>query len=108
MASAIAMARLRKHRVEVVDERTAQSTTWANPNGTLTTKSYAAPIRFKRGGAWVDVDTTLHATSGGVAPEAQPQGLTLARGGENSTLAAVGTGARRVAVGWRAHCPSPG
>jgi RHS repeat-associated protein len=108
LASAIATARLRGRKVEVLDERTDRSTTWANPRGTLTTDSYAAPVRFRRGGAWVNVDTTLRAASGGaVAPKAQPQGLVLAPGGRKASLAAEGTGAHRVAVGWKGTLPRP-
>ena len=59
-ASALATARLRRRKVEILDQLTPRTTTWANPNGSLTTRSYAAPIRFKRAGRWVDVDTTLH------------------------------------------------
>ncbi|MEU2620945.1 DNRLRE domain-containing protein [Streptomyces sp. NPDC007157] len=107
-ASALATARLRKRKVEILDQLTAKTTTWANPNGSLTTRSYAAPIRFKRAGQWVDVDTTLHMTAGGsVAPKAQSNGLVLAPGGKNAVLAGMGSGKHRVAVGWKGTLPKP-
>lgn len=108
VASAIATARLRKRKVEILDELTAQTTTWANPNGSLTTNSYAAPVRFKRNKAWVDVNTTLQvAADGTVAPKAQPDGLRLADGGKNAVLAVQGTGRHKVAVGWKGTLPKP-
>lgn len=107
-ASAFATARLRKRKVEILDQLTTRTTTWANPNGSLTTRSYAAPIRFKRAGKWVDVDTTLHTDAeGSVAPKAQPNGLVLAPGGKNAVLADMGSGRHRVAVGWKGTLPKP-
>ncbi|WP_158711578.1 RHS repeat-associated core domain-containing protein [Streptomyces xylophagus] len=107
-ASAFATARLRKRKVEILDQLTDKTTTWANPNGSLTTRSYAAPIRFKRAGKWVDVDTTLHMNAdGAVTPKAQPNGLVLAPGGKNAVLAGMGSGKHRVAVGWKGTLPKP-
>ncbi|MEV6209571.1 RHS repeat-associated core domain-containing protein [Kitasatospora sp. NPDC051914] len=106
--SAIATARLRKARVEVLGEAAEQSRTWANPNGTLTTESYALPIRFKRDGQWVDVDTTLKAGSdGSVAPRGHAKGLKLAGGGKDAILAVQGNGVHQVSVGWKGNLPKP-
>ncbi|WP_441249709.1 DNRLRE domain-containing protein [Kitasatospora sp. McL0602] len=108
LPSALATARLRKAKVEVLDRATGQSRTWANPDGTLTTDAYAAPQRVKQSGQWVDVDTTLTAAAdGSVAPKAHDRGLKLAGGGKDTTLAAVGSGDRQVAVGWHGTLPKP-
>ncbi len=108
VVSAIASARQRKVKVEVLGEASAQTTTWANPNGTLTTDSYAAPIRFRRGGQWVDVETTLQAGADGtVAPKAHANGLKLTGGGKDVTLAAEGAGNHQVSVGWQGSLPKP-
>src|SRR3954464_4427968 len=46
--------------VEVLAGRTAESQTFANPDGTFTTKSYSGPVRAQDAkGAWHDIDTTL-------------------------------------------------
>ncbi|GAA0659469.1 hypothetical protein GCM10010193_07930 [Kitasatospora atroaurantiaca] len=108
LASAIATARLRKAKVEVLGAGTEQTKTWANPDGTLTTDSYALPFRFKRDGQWVDVDTTLQAApDGSVAPKGHTKGLKLAGGGKNPTLAAEGAGAHQIAIGWQGNLPKP-
>ncbi|MER5790382.1 RHS repeat-associated core domain-containing protein [Streptomyces sp. NPDC001980] len=44
---------------------------------------------------------------GSVAPKAQPNGLVLAPGGKNAVLADMGSGKRRVAVGWKGTLPKP-
>ncbi|MER7752134.1 RHS repeat-associated core domain-containing protein [Kitasatospora sp. NPDC097643] len=108
LASAIATARLRNVQVEVLGEATEQTKTWVNPDGSLTTDSYAVPFRFKRDGQWVEVDTTLRAgPDGTVAPKGHAEGLKLAGGGKDVTLAAEGEGAQQVAVGWRGELPKP-
>ncbi|KJY24863.1 hypothetical protein, partial [Streptomyces sp. NRRL S-495] len=55
-ASALLAAKLRGSRVEVLGTRSETATTWANPDGTLTTDTAAGPVRFRRGADWVDVD----------------------------------------------------
>jgi RHS repeat-associated protein len=44
---------------ELVDKRTANSTTFRNKDGSYTTKRYQAPKFFKKSGAWTSIDTTL-------------------------------------------------
>ncbi|MER7753316.1 DNRLRE domain-containing protein [Kitasatospora sp. NPDC097643] len=106
--SAIATARLHKAKVEVLDQGTEQTKTWANPDGTLTTDSYALPFRFKRDGKWVDVDTSLQeAADHSVTPKGHVRGLKLAGGGHNPTLAAQGDGDRQVSIGWQGDLPKP-
>ncbi|MFF3072160.1 DNRLRE domain-containing protein [Kitasatospora sp. NPDC057904] len=106
--SAIATARLRNAKVEVLDQGTEQTKTWANPDGTLTTDSYALPFRFKRDGQWVAVDTSLQeAPDHSVAPKGHVRGLKLAGGGHNVTLAAQGEGDHRVSIGWQGDLPKP-
>ncbi|MFE9929614.1 hypothetical protein [Streptomyces sp. NPDC005533] len=83
LARARAAARTAGHRVEAVSERSETSTTWVNPNGTLTTEVAAGPIRFydQQAHAWRAVDVTLgHAPDGSVVSKAHPQGLKLAAG----------------------------
>jgi RHS repeat-associated protein len=44
---------------ELVDQRTATSSTFRNEDGTLTTKRFATPQFFKKEGKWKTIDTTL-------------------------------------------------
>ncbi|MFI8085418.1 DNRLRE domain-containing protein [Kitasatospora sp. NPDC086009] len=80
-ASALLAARLNGHRVEVTGARTATTTLWADPAGTLTQDTATGPVRVKVGDAWVPVDTTLVETPDGkVAPKVHPEGLTFTGG----------------------------
>ncbi|MEU7510957.1 DNRLRE domain-containing protein [Streptomyces sp. NPDC042898] len=79
-ASAVLMARLQNRRIEVTGERTEATTSWANPDGSMSLESYTGPYRFKDDdGTWRKVDPTLvEAVGGGVRAAAHPLGLTLA------------------------------
>ncbi|MGH1551201.1 hypothetical protein ACRAWF_00090 [Streptomyces sp. L7] len=62
--AALLMARLRNRKIEVLSERTADSTTYALPSGELQTSTYAGPIRQQvAGGTWRDIDTPCRARS---------------------------------------------
>lgn len=82
VASAQLTARVRGQRVEVLADRTEDSTTFANPDGSFTSESFLAPVRVKDATAeqgWKDVDLTLTRRSdGSVAPVRHPQDLALA------------------------------
>lgn len=58
--SAVVQARATGKPVEITQERSEASTTWANPDGTLTTTQYGAPVRYQDDqGQWQSLDTTL-------------------------------------------------
>lgn len=53
LPSAVVPARATGGREEVTAERPESSTTWVNPDGTVTTTQHAVPVRFQDGeGAW--------------------------------------------------------
>jgi RHS repeat-associated protein len=81
VVSAAVSARAQGSRVEVESLRTETSTTWSNPEGTLTTEAHGAPIRFKDStGRWRPVDLTWRKNADGtVAPTGHPMGLALGR-----------------------------
>ena len=81
VVSAAVSARAQGSRVEVESMRTETSTTWSNPDGTMTTEAHAAPIRFKNAaGAWQTIDLTLQkAADGTVAPRSHQRGLRLGK-----------------------------
>ncbi|MFJ3786319.1 DNRLRE domain-containing protein [Streptomyces sp. NPDC090093] len=80
LVSARLTARLSGKRVEALSERTESSTTWANPDGTMTTDAASGPVRFrdKTTGAWRNVDVDLAKSSdGSVVAKDHPLGLKL-------------------------------
>ncbi|WP_031071503.1 DNRLRE domain-containing protein [Streptomyces sp. NRRL WC-3742] len=126
IAAARAAARKDGKRVEAVSERSEVSTTWANPDGTLTTELAAGPVRFLRDGAWTDVDLTLRRNAdGSVAPVGHPHGMKLAAPGgkrprtlaesqaataaaePSRTLVSLGSGEDELALEWRGGLPQP-
>lgn len=79
-ASALLMARLQDRRIEVTGERTESTTSWANPDGSMSLDTYTGPVRFKDDNAtWRTVDPSLvEAPGGGVRAVAHPLDLALA------------------------------
>lgn len=77
--SAGVSARAQGSRVEVESLRTETSSTWINPDGTLTSEVHAAPVRFKdTSGRWQDIDLSLvKGTDGSVAPRSHAHDLEL-------------------------------
>ncbi|MBT2439615.1 DNRLRE domain-containing protein [Streptomyces sp. ISL-36] len=80
LLSAQVAARLSGKPMEALAERTESSTTWANPDGTVTTDAASGPIRFrdKVTGAWRNVDVNLmKSADGSVVARDHPLGLRL-------------------------------
>jgi large repetitive protein len=122
LLSARVAARAQGSRVLVESERAATSTTWVNPDGSLTTEQHAGPIRFRgAGGAWQDVDLTLaEQADGTVAPKAHPGKLRLKGATKSASHAAASTtendvvsadegkgGTRGVALAWKGKLAKP-
>ena len=106
---AVAEARRTGKRVEVVSSRTENTTTYANPDATLTTDVAAGPVRVAKGKDLVPVDATLVSVNGKVIPRA-------AKGETRCRAAAVPPrrswrrwGQGRSASAWagRGHCRCP-
>ncbi|MEU8226186.1 RHS repeat-associated core domain-containing protein [Kribbella sp. NPDC048915] len=98
LVSAVVSARAQGSKVEVLALRTETTTTWANPDGTMTTELNAGDIRFKDpSGKWRDIDLTLQeGQDGTVAPRGHKYGLQLGKrngaAGQPFALSASGTG----------------
>ncbi|MFJ2510924.1 DNRLRE domain-containing protein [Streptomyces griseoviridis] len=118
--SARVAARLSGSRIEALSERTEESTTWANKDGSLTTELSAGPVRFERDGKWVDVDVRLRESSSGVEPLAHPEGLRLAgetgapatslkaaRAAKATDLVTLGEGEQQITLQWKGGLPKP-
>ncbi|MGW3647093.1 DNRLRE domain-containing protein [Streptomyces sp. NPDC000878] len=105
-ASAVLMARLQHRRIEVLSARTADSTTYALPDGQLQTQAYAGPVRTKVDGVWKDIDTSLSDTGADLTPAAVPADVAVSDGGDTH-LASVSKGKQSFGLGWAAKLPAP-
>lgn len=121
---ALVAAQAGEREVEILDRRTETSTTWANPDGTLTTRQAAGPIRMIRDGKWVDVDVDFtRDADGSVRSKAHPEGLRLAGPGGTKArsaraaadapasaardLISLGDGDQQLALQWKGGLPAP-
>lgn len=98
--SARLQASITNHRILVISELSETSTTWVNPDGTLTTDSFGSPVRVRDDSGefgWRDLDFTLYfddlgfvraksgdydlrISGGGTASEVQSSGLVSVSG----------------------------
>lgn len=105
-ASALLMAHLQDRKIEVLSERTADSTTYALPSGELETAAYAGPVRVKQAGAWKDIDTALSDTGPDLTPAAAAAEIAVSDGGDTD-LASVTKGTESFGLGWQDKLPTP-
>lgn len=105
-ASAVLMARLQNRRIEVLSERAADSTTWALPSGSLQSEVFPGPIRVKRDGDWLPVDTALADAGAQLEPKAAAAEVALSDGGDTA-LASVSKGDATFGLGWSERLPTP-
>lgn len=81
---------------------------WAQPDGSMTWRQYAQPVRVRSGEGWTPVDLTLVVREDGViAPRAAAVDLELSGGGAEEPLVRLGTGGGEVGLGWPAELPAP-
>ncbi|WP_282694234.1 DNRLRE domain-containing protein [Streptomyces sp. CC208A] len=130
LPSAQVAAKLSGKRVEALSERTETTSTWANPNGTVTLEAASGPQRYRDAlGTWRDIDVDLvKLPDGSVGAQAHPLGLKLAgrtpaatvskieasggRAGEKKTpavpLVSLDDGhGKRISVHWRGALAEP-
>nr|WSX77622.1 hypothetical protein OH826_29495 [Streptomyces sp. NBC_00899] len=93
----------------VVDElTTAYAQTVANPDGTLTETSSAAPVRAKVNGGWAPVDAGLQAGSDGtLSTKASVNKLTLSGGGTAPLATLTSPGGATLAITMPFALPAP-
>ncbi|MET8288340.1 DNRLRE domain-containing protein [Streptomyces sp. NPDC005132] len=106
VAAALLMARLQDRKIEVLSERTADSTTYALANGELQTSTYAGPIRQKVDGAWENIDTSLSDTGPNLQPDVAAADIAISHGGDTA-LASVDKGNKSFGLGWESKLPTP-
>ncbi|MDX6347847.1 MAG: hypothetical protein QOF84_2637 [Streptomyces sp.] len=100
-------AKLTGERVELTSQRTEDTTTYVNPDGTLTTESYAGPIRVQDSdGTWESVDTELSDAGAALEPKAAAADITVSDGGD-TRLASVSADGKSFGMSWPETLPSP-
>ncbi|MFF4873256.1 LamG-like jellyroll fold domain-containing protein [Streptomyces sp. NPDC000961] len=100
-------ARRSGRRVEVTAERGPAREVYANPSGTLTEITHTQPVRTRKGGSWVDIDTTLRVRpDGGLAPVATATDVVFSGGGTGPLVRMTRAG-RELALDWPGSLPAP-
>ncbi|TCO59398.1 concanavalin A-like lectin/glucanase superfamily protein [Actinocrispum wychmicini] len=95
-------------RVEVADQRTSTSVTFANPGGSFTSELSPVPVRVKVAGSWARIDTGLvRRPDGSVGPVAAEGELSLSGGGSGPPLASLRSIGRTLALQWPDPLPVP-
>ncbi|MEU6374259.1 DNRLRE domain-containing protein [Streptomyces sp. NPDC046909] len=97
---------LQGHRVEVLDARTESDTTWANPDGTLTTDVASGAIRVKENGQWHPIDTGLVDSGTRLEPRTSVADVELSDGGTED-FAQVSRGQHTFGLDWGSALPAP-
>ena len=99
--SAALSARLQGSRVEDVSLRTESTSTFVNPDGTLTLEDYGGPVRVVRDDEWVDVDYSLQSWSdGSLRPAASPVQVSISGGGTSEAGRVTFEDGTSLAVTW--------
>ncbi len=108
LVSARLAAAAQGSRVEVTSLDTATSTTWVNPDGTMTTQMGAQPYQAETApGQWQPLNDSLQSQSNGtVSPRVGITGLVF--GAKGSAVAArLGAAADAATLHWQAPLPAP-
>lgn len=106
--SALAAAKERHARVELTALRTPTSATYVNPDGTLSTESYAGVVRAKSDeDKWIPIDTDVEKNSGAFEPTATPYNAQFSDGGDKTVGTVTSEDDSTVKVGWPTKLPAP-
>ncbi|MFJ6940554.1 LamG-like jellyroll fold domain-containing protein [Streptomyces sp. NPDC101132] len=82
---------------------------FANPDGTFTLESNAAPVRARQDdGSWAPIDTTLTATADGhVRARSTTSRVEFSGGGSAQDMVVLTRGDKRLALDWPSPLPKP-
>jgi RHS repeat-associated protein len=110
-------AAVTNHRILVISEMSELSTTWVNPDGTLTTESFGAPVRVRDGAGeygWRDLDFTLVFDDAGFVRAKSGRfdfkvsgGGTVAAVASNGLVSISGSDGNHFGFGWDGALPKP-
>ncbi|WP_329093836.1 DNRLRE domain-containing protein [Streptosporangium sp. NBC_01469] len=95
--------------VEVVDETSETSITYALPDGAYQTEIAAGPVRTRRDGAWVPIDTSLAEQNGVLKPKALASGsaVEISAGGMGAFVTMTAADGQSYALQWPTSLPKP-
>lgn len=93
-------------RVEVLDQRSETGQVFANPSGSLTLEQHSSPVRTRKDGRWVGIDTTVRLDGGRVVPGATAAGVSFSGGG-SSPLVVLDREGEQLSLSWPADLPVP-
>jgi len=106
-ASAQAVAKRSGRRVEISGLTTETTQVFANPSGTFSSEQSAVPVRVRRSGAWLPVDTTLKVGKNGMAaPAATPTEVAFSNRGDGP-LVRMSRLDKKLVLGWPGPLPKP-
>lgn len=101
-------ALLKNKRVEIKGLRTEDSSTFANPDGSLTTEAFTGPVQVKDSkGDWHKIDTTLEQVGAAIQPKVAAADIRFSGGGNTSYLAQVEEAGHTFGVDWQGSLPKP-
>ena len=107
--AALVTARMTGQKVRITGQTTESAEFIAQPDGRIEATLSAGPVRMRQNDRWVPIDLTLHtAADGSVQAAAHPLDLRIS-GARRAAgeLASVGSGDRRLALGWPGALPTP-
>ncbi|MFC4534789.1 LamG-like jellyroll fold domain-containing protein [Sphaerisporangium dianthi] len=108
LRAALKLAKDKGTPVPVDEVFTETSRTWANPDGHLTTESYAGPAQVEQSdGSWAWIDTTLVEKGGVLKPKVAKADIELSLGGSRPFASMHGGKGRRFALSWTRQLPHP-
>lgn len=106
--SAMSTAQAQKSKVEDLSARTSSSSTFANFDGTWTTKATAGATRTEDAdGHWVDLNSDVTKSGGKYEPKASAYDLSFSDGGDKTVASVKSPSGDTVGVGWPTDLPSP-
>ncbi|MFD9339073.1 FG-GAP repeat domain-containing protein [Streptomyces sp. NPDC060028] len=105
-AKAFALARDTGQRVEIIDQRTEYSETYANPNGNLTHKQFTLPVWTRHDSVWRRTDATITEHEDGTIGPTAAFGISFSTGGQGALVAMERDG-KKLALTWPGKLPEP-
>lgn len=106
-ASAALAAKLQGRRIEVLDDRTDASQTFANPDGSFSYVATPDPQRVKKDGVWKDLDATLAKNGDGTYSPVQSESPLTLSGGGTAPLAVMTVDGKQTTLTWPDSLPAP-
>ncbi|WP_125809101.1 LamG domain-containing protein [Actinoplanes sp. ATCC 53533] len=105
--TAVRLAAAQRSAVRIAKLTTANRVVDAQPDGTMTATLSAGPVRARKGGKWLDVDTTLVRRADGViVPRVALAEYEFSGGGKGTPLVRYGRGSERLALSWPGRLPA--